>query len=154
MALETTLIILKPDAVQRGLTGQIISRIEAKGLCIVGAKLMQITPELAGKHYAVHAQRPFYQSLVSFMTSAPVWVLAVRGNRAIEVMRKLLGKTNGCEAEPGTIRGDFGCSKSMNLVHGSDSPESAATELKLFFKAEELVDAVPDRVKWILASDD
>ena len=134
--METTLIILKPDAVQRGLMGRIISRFEEKGLQIVGAKLMQISPELAAKHYAAHQGKPFYDGLVKFMTSSPVLVLAISGNGAIAICRKMMGATFGSKAEPGTIRGDFGVSNSFNLIHGSDSPEAAAHELNLFFGGE------------------
>lgn len=137
---ETTLIILKPDAVQRKLMGRILARFEAKGLQLVGAKLTRITAELAGKHYAEHEGKPFYAGLVKFMTSNPVLVLALRGDEAIEVCRRLLGKTNGIEADPGTIRGDFGNSKGFNLVHGSDSEDSARRELKIFFRDDELFD--------------
>jgi len=148
--MQTTLVILKPDAVQRAVCGQIISRFENKGLTIVGAKLMKISPELAGQHYAVHSERPFYNDLIKFMTSGPVWVLAIRGDSAIDVVRTLMGSTDGRESAPGTIRGDFGSSKSFNLVHGSDSEESAATELKLFFGEGELVEETPDRIKWVI----
>jgi len=137
--MQTTLIILKPDAVQRGLMGQIISRFEGKGLQMVGAKMMQISTDLAEEHYAVHKDSPFYEKLVIFMTSSPVLVLAMRGPSAVSVCRNLLGATSGLNATAGTIRGDFGLSKSRNLVHGSDSPESAAQELALFFGGDELV---------------
>jgi len=132
--METTLIILKPDAVQRGIMGQIISRFEDKGLAIVGAKMMRISADLAARHYEAHQGKPFYESLVRFMTSSPVLVLAVRGKGAIEISRKMMGATFGSKAEPGTIRGDFGVSNSFNLIHGSDSPEAAQRELSLFFK--------------------
>lgn len=138
--METTLIIFKPDAVQRGLMGRILSRFEEKGLQIVGCKLMQISQELAATHYEAHKARPFYPSLVKFMTSSPVLVLAVRGNNAIAVSRKMMGATFGSNAEAGTIRGDFGVSNSFNLIHGSDSPEAAERELKLFFKAGEVME--------------
>ena len=138
--METTLIIFKPDAVQRGLMGRILSRFEEKGLQIVGCKLMQISQELAATHYEAHKARPFYPSLVKFMTSSPVLVLAVRGNNAIAVSRKMMGATFGSNAEAGTIRGDFGVSNSFNLIHGSDSPEAAERELKLFFKGGEVLD--------------
>lgn len=137
--METTLIILKPDAVQRGLMGRIISRFEDKGLQIVGAKLMRISPELAATHYEAHQSKPFYAGLVRFMTSSPVLVMAVRGKGAIEVCRKMMGATFGSKAEAGTIRGDFGVSNSFNLIHGSDSPEAAARELGLFFSAGEVL---------------
>ena len=147
---QTTLIILKPDAVQRGLMGRIISRFEDKGLTVVAAKLMQITPDLAAKHYAAHKERPFYPGLVGFMTSGPVLVMAIRGKEAIAVCRKLMGKTTGYEAEPGTVRGDFSSSKSYNLVHGSDSEESAKTEVDLFFKKEEILGFTRDTYRWIV----
>lgn len=131
--MERTLILLKPDAVQRGLSGQILSRFEAKGLKIVAMKLMKITPELAGKHYEAHREKKFYPGLVKFMTSSPVVALALEGIDAIKVCRNLMGATFGADAAPGTIRGDFGISRSYNLVHGSDSPEAAERELKLFF---------------------
>ena len=138
--METTLIILKPDAVQRGLMGQIISRFEEKGLQIVGARLMKISQELAATHYESHQGKPFYDGLVSFMTSSPVLVLAIRGVGAISICRKMMGATFGSNAEPGTIRGDFGVSNSFNLIHGSDSPEAATRELGLFFKSEDLLE--------------
>jgi nucleoside-diphosphate kinase len=131
--MERTLILLKPDAVQRGLTGQILNRFEQKGLKIVAMKFMKITPELAAKHYEAHKERPFYPGLVRFMTSSPVVALALEGNNAIKICRTLMGATNGAEALPGTIRGDFGVSRSYNLVHGSDGPEAAERELGLFF---------------------
>lgn len=138
--METTLIIFKPDAVQRGLTGKILTRFEEKGLQVVGMKLMKISPELAETHYGSHKGKPFYNGLVGFMTSSPVVVLAVRGVGAITVARKMMGATFGSKAEPGTIRGDFGVSNSFNLIHGSDSPEAAAKELGLFFKDGEVLD--------------
>lgn len=131
--METTLIILKPDAVQRGLVGRIISRLEDKGLQLAGLKLMQIDEDLASRHYADHREKPFYPGLVRFMTSSPVVVAAVRGVGAIGVCRNLMGATFGSKAAAGTIRGDFGVSNSFNLIHGSDSPEAAAKELALFF---------------------
>lgn len=131
--MERTLILLKPDAVQRGLAGRILSRFEAKGLKIVAMKLMRITPELAATHYAVHKDRPFYAGLVKFMTSSPVVAMALEGIDAIAVCRNLMGATFGADAAAGTIRGDLGISRSFNLVHGSDSAETAETELALFF---------------------
>lgn len=138
--METTLIILKPDAVQRGLMGRIISRFEEKGLHIVGCKLMKISPELAATHYEAHKEKGFYPGLVKFMTSSPVLVLALRGNGAITIARNMMGATFGSKANPGTIRGDFGVSNSFNLIHGSDSPEAAQRELGLFFKAGEVLE--------------
>ena len=131
--MERTLILLKPDAVQRGLVGQILARFEQKGLKVVAMKLMKITPELAAKHYEAHKERKFYPGLVKFMTSSPVVALALEGIDAIKICRTLMGATFGADAAPGTIRGDFGVSRSYNLLHGSDSPEAAARELGLFF---------------------
>jgi nucleoside-diphosphate kinase len=131
--MERTLILLKPDAVQRGITGQILSRFEAKGLKIVAMKLMKITPELAAKHYEAHREKKFYQGLVKFMTSSAVVALALEGIDAIKICRNLMGATFGADAAAGTIRGDLGVSRSYNLVHGSDSPEAAERELTLFF---------------------
>ncbi len=138
--MERTLVLLKPDALQRRLVGQILARLEAKGLKIVGMKLLRVSPELAARHYAEHVGKPFYNELVLFITSAPVVALVVEGPRAVEVVRRLMGKTNALEAEPGTIRGDYGLSVGMNLVHGSDSPASAAREIALFFSPDELHD--------------
>lgn len=137
--MERTLIILKPDSLQRGLVGKLLTRFEEKGLQIVGLKLQMISEELAAKHYAVHKGKPFYESLVRFMTSSPVVVIALQGKGVIEVARKMMGATFGFKAEPGTIRGDFGVSSSFNLIHGSDSPEAAKTELALWFKPDELL---------------
>jgi nucleoside-diphosphate kinase len=131
--MERTLILLKPDAVQRGITGQLLARFEQKGLKIVAMKLMQITPELAAKHYEAHKERPFYPGLVKFMTGAPVVALCLEGIEAISICRNLMGKTNARESAPGTIRGDFSMSRSYNLVHGSDGPEAATREIGLFF---------------------
>ena len=136
--MNRTLIILKPDAVQRGLVGKIITRFEEKGLQVVGLKMLTISPAMAARHYAPHVGKPFYEGLVKFMTSSPVVVMALQGNGAIEICRKMMGATFGFKAEPGTIRGDFGMSSSFNLIHGSDAPESAKTELALWFSPEEL----------------
>ena len=153
--MERTLILLKPDAVQRHLTGRIIARIEEKGLKIVGMKMRQFPTPLIQQHYAVHKERPFYNDLVGFMTSGPVVALAIEGKDAITVMRTLIGKTNSAEAAPGTIRGDFGMSFSNNLVHGSDSPESAATELALFFgDDEEICSWTPVAQGWVYSSEE
>ncbi len=136
--METTLIILKPDAVQRGLMGKVISRFEEKGLQIVGMKMMTISQDLAATHYEAHQSKPFYKGLVAFMTSSPVVVMAVRGVGAIAISRNIMGATFGSKADAGTIRGDFGVSNSFNLIHGSDSPEAAQRELALFFNDGEL----------------
>ncbi len=131
--MQTTLVIVKPDGVQRRLVGRIVSRFEEKGFQIVAAKLMLIPLELAERHYASHKGKSFYEGLVAYMTSSPVMVLALRGKNAIPVVRKMMGATFGSQAEPGTIRGDFAISDGFNLVHGSDSPEAAQFELELFF---------------------
>ncbi len=131
--MERTLILFKPDALQRGITGRILARFEDKGLKIVGMKLMQISAELAATHYESHNDKPFYDGLVRFMTSSPVVALVLQGIDAIAMCRKMLGATFGNDAEPGTIRGDFGSSRSFNLIHGSDSPEAADREVGLFF---------------------
>lgn len=149
---QTTLILLKPDALHRGLAGRILSRFEAKGLQLVGMKLMTMSQELAAKHYAEHVGKPFYAGLVSFMTASPLIALALRGPDAISVARHMMGKTFGIEAEPGTLRGDFGCSKSFNLLHGSDSPESAERELALFFP-EGLESWEPVSASWLWDSE-
>src|SRR3954471_10544995 len=147
--MEKTLIILKPDAVQRGLVGEIITRFEKKGLQLVGLKLMKIPAATAEQHYAPHKGKPFYDGLVKFMTSSPVIVLALAGKDAIAISRKMMGATFGSKAEPGTIRGDFGVSNSFNLIHGSDSPEAAQKELGLFFSPDELVDWQPTVQSWV-----
>ena len=146
--MERTLILFKPDALQRGLCGEILARFERKGLKIVGMKLMKITPELAATHYEVHRERPFYAGLVRFMTSSPVVAVALEGIGAILISRKLMGDTFGSDARPGTIRGDFGVSRSFNLIHGSDSEEAAERELGLFFP-EGLVDYELAAYSWI-----
>lgn len=152
--MERTLIILKPDAVQRRLAGRILQRFEEKGLVIAGMKLMRIPRELAERHYAPHKGKPFYPPLIDYITSGPVVVLALQGQRCIEIARTLMGKTFGYEAAPGTIRGDFGASKSYNLVHGSDSPESAATEIALYFKPDELIEYMPADANWVFVAND
>jgi nucleoside-diphosphate kinase len=147
--METTLIILKPDAVQRGLIGKIVTRFEDKGLQIVGCKLMQISQQLAATHYEAHKSKGFYAGLVKFMTSSPVLVMAVRGNGSITICRNMMGATFGSKANPGTIRGDFGVSNSFNLIHGSDSPEAAERELKLFFQPGEVLNWPRHGDQWI-----
>jgi nucleoside-diphosphate kinase len=147
--MERTLIIFKPDAVQRGLCGEILTRFEKKGLQIAGLKFMRIPAGTAETHYAPHKGKPFYEGLVKFMTSSPVVVVALQGKDAITIARKMMGATFGSKAEPGTIRGDFGVSNSFNLIHGSDSPEAAQKELGLFFKPDELVDWTPAIQTWV-----
>lgn len=152
--MERTLIILKPDAVQRQVTGRIISRFEDKGIQIVGCKMMTIATALAEQHYAPHKGKPFYAPLLKYMTSGPVVVLALQANGVIDMARKLMGATFGCDAEPGTIRGDFGGSKGFNLVHGSDSPESAEKEIGLFFTQDELMDYSLTNEHWLYGDED
>ena len=147
--MQTTLIILKPDAVQRGLVGEVLARFERKGLRLVGMKLMMVSQALAEKHYAEHLGKPFYPGLIQFVTSSPVLVLAIQGIDAVAVCRNLIGSTNGRKAPPGTIRGDFGMSGGYNLIHGSDSPESAVRELAIWFNPGELVDYTPSRETWV-----
>lgn len=147
--MQTTLIILKPDALQRGLCGRIITRFEDKGLQVVGCKLMKIGKELAAKHYEAHREKPFYPGLVRFMTSSPVMVLALRGVGAIDISRSMMGATFGSKAQPGTIRGDYGVSNSFNLIHGSDGPEAAARELELFFGPDEVLSWNRAQREWI-----
>ncbi len=135
--MERTLILLKPDAVKRRLIGRIIGRFEDKGLRIAGMKLMQISPELAAKHYEAHQDKPFYAGLVKFMTSDPVVAMVLEGPHAVTVCRQMMGATFGFKADAGTIRGDFGISNQYNLVHGSDGPEAAEREIGLFFPGGE-----------------
>lgn len=147
--MERTLIILKPDAVQRGLIGEIITRFERKGLQVVAAKFMKISPQLAATHYEPHQGKPFYTGLVRFMTASPVLAIVLEGKEVITIARKMMGKTFGAQAESGTIRGDYGVSNSFNLIHGSDSPESAAREIGLFFKNDEIVPWQPLVQPWV-----
>lgn len=142
-ALQRTLLLIKPDAVQRGLVGQIIQRFEQRGLNLVGLKLLHMTSERAAKLYEPHLGRPFYEGLVNYMTSGPIVALCLEGVDTITVVRKMMGATKPNEAEPGTIRGDFAQRVDFNIVHGSDSPESAARELPIFFSNEELVSHDP-----------
>lgn len=131
--MQRTLVLLKPDAVERRLMGAILGRFEAKGLNVVAMKMLRVTPELAKRHYAEHVDKPFYPSLESFITSAPIVAMALEGLEAISVVREMLGATNGLKAAAGTIRGDFSSSRQMNLVHASDGEESAKRELALYF---------------------
>lgn len=147
--MERTLLIIKPDAVQRGLIGQIIQRFERRGLRIVAMKFMQITEELARRHYAVHEGKPFYKPLVAYITSAPVVTMILEGKDAIQVARSTMGATNPAEATPGTIRADFGLEIGRNLVHGSDGPETAEFETALFFNESEIVSWKRDLEPWI-----
>ena len=137
--MERTLVIIKPDAVQRGLIGPILTRFERRGLRIAAMKLIQITPELAARHYQVHQGKPFYGALVEFITSGPVVVAVIEGTDAINTVRKTMGATNPALAEPGTIRADFAIEIGRNLVHGSDGADTAAYEIPLFFTEAEIV---------------
>jgi nucleoside-diphosphate kinase len=147
--MERTFVMIKSDGVQRRLVGRILNRIEEKGLKLVGLKLISMRDTQAKDLYSVHQGRPFYDGLVKFITSSPVVVMAIEGAYAIKVVRTLLGATFGQEAAPGTIRGDYGTSKGFNLVHGSDSPESAQREIPIFFQAEELVSWSPNDLTWV-----
>jgi nucleoside-diphosphate kinase len=139
MAVERTLILIKPDATERALSGEILSRIERRGFRVAAGKLLRVSRELGERHYAEHTEKPFFGELVEFITSAPTWALVVEGEGAIAVMRKTIGATNPADAEPGSIRGDLATSMPNNLVHGSDSPESAELEIALWFSDDELV---------------
>lgn len=147
--MNRTLILVKPDGMQRGLTGEIISRFERRGLKLVGMKLIQMSKELAGRHYAEHEGKSFYDDLVSYITSGPIVAMVWQGDSAVEAARATMGVTKPVEANPGTIRGDFGLDVGRNLVHGSDSEESARREIDLFFKTEELVDWELSNARWI-----
>jgi nucleoside-diphosphate kinase len=147
--MEETLIILKPDAVQRQLVGEIIARFEAKGLVIAAMKMIQISRELAERHYAVHKGKEFYPRLIDYITASPVVVMVLRGPKAIEISRKMMGKTFGSQAEPGTIRGDHSISDTFNLVHGSDAPETAAMEIALYFERGEILEYDRDASRWL-----
>jgi len=149
MSNERTLVLCKPDAVQRGLVGQVISRLERKGLKIAGMKMLRVDAALANRHYQEHVEKAFYPSLRDFITSSPVIALAIEGDNAVEVVRTLLGTTNPQEAAPGTIRGDFGINLTKNLVHGSDSLASAEREIALFFSEGELFDYAMTIAKWL-----
>lgn len=147
--MEKTLILVKPDGVQRGLAGEIIRRFEQRGLKLIGMKLMQMSTDLASRHYAVHEGKPFYEDLVAYITSGPVVAMVWVGNDAIAAARSTMGATNPVQAAPGTIRGDFGMEIGRNLVHGSDSPENGEKEVALFFTEDELVSWQRDGDKWI-----
>ena len=147
--MERTFLMVKPDGVQRNLIGEIVSRFEKKGFQLVGAKLMQISQELAEQHYGEHKERPFFGELVDFITSGPVFAMVWEGENVISVSRQMVGKTNPQEALPGTIRGDYGLIVDKNIIHGSDSPESAEREISLFFESEELTFYKKDADAWI-----
>ena len=148
MATETTLVLIKPDAVQRGHIGDILNRFERKGLSVVGMQFLKAPQAIVEAHYAEHKERPFFGDVVKFLTSSPIVALAISGNDAISVVRTLMGATDGRKSPPGTIRGDFGCSLGANLVHGSDSAESAERELALWFP-NGTVDWEPCTTPWL-----
>jgi nucleoside-diphosphate kinase len=151
---ERTLIIIKPDGIQRQVAGQIISRLEKRGFKLVGAKFLQITDGLARELYSVHEGKPFLNGLVRFISSSPSLVMVWEAEGIIEIFRMMMGATFGCNAETGTIRGDFSCARRFNLVHGSDSPESAKREISVFFKPEELVSYDLTNAHWIYGVND
>jgi nucleoside-diphosphate kinase len=147
--MQQTLVLLKPDCIQRRLAGAILQRFEQKGLRLAGLKLVHPTRALAEEHYAVHKGKPFYESLLTFLTSGPTLAVVLEGREAVAVVRQLMGPTDGAKAPPGTIRGDFGISIQNNLIHGSDSVDNAAVEIKLWFRAEELVSFAHSDAGWI-----
>lgn len=147
--MERTLVLVKPDGMQRGLAGEIISRFERRGLRIIGMKLMRIDEALAKRHYGEHEGKPFFAGLVEYITSAPVVAMVLEGTDAVKSARTTMGVTNPAEAAPGSIRGDFALERGRNLVHGSDSPENGIRESELFFKPEELISWTRDTDRWI-----
>lgn len=147
--MERTLVIIKPDAVQRGLIGEVITRFEQRGMRIAALKLIHIDEPLARRHYAIHEGKPFYEPLIRYITSCPVVVMALEGNDAIEIVRRTMGATNPAEAAPGTIRADLGLEIGRNLVHGSDGPETATFEVGLFFTEDEILSYGRDVDRWI-----
>lgn len=152
--MERTLILFKPDCVQRRLVGRVLSRFEDKGLNVVAMKMMRVTPDLAKQHYAEHVQKGWYPTLEAFITGGPIVAAVIEGLEAIRVVRDMLGATNGLKAAAGTIRGDFSSSRQMNLVHASDGPEAAAREVALYFKPHEIVDYTPTITPWMRAADE
>ena len=148
--MERTLFIIKPDAVQRGLIGEITTRLERRGLRLVAMKMIRMSQELARRHYAIHEGKPFFEPLVAYITSAPVVVMVWEGPRAIEIVRQTMGATNPADAAPGTIRADYALEIGRNLVHGSDGPQTAATEIALFFTPEEILSWERDTDRWII----
>ncbi|WP_017755584.1 nucleoside-diphosphate kinase [Calidifontibacillus oryziterrae] len=147
--MERTFIMIKPDGVQRNLVGEIVSRFENKGFKLVGAKLMTVSNALAEEHYAEHKERPFFGELVDFITSSPVFAMVWEGENVIATARQMMGKTNPADALPGTIRGDFGLTMGKNVIHGSDSPESAEREINLWFNSNEVSDYSKQVDEWV-----
>lgn len=152
MSIEQTLILVKPDGVQRGLSGTIIAKLEARGLKILAIKILNISKEMAMKHYGVHQGKPFFNGLVDFITSGPVIAMVLEGRSAVEMVRSTMGVTDPLKAQPGTIRGDLGLDIGRNIVHGSDSPETAAQEISLFFSQDEILSYERDIDRWITES--
>jgi nucleoside-diphosphate kinase len=152
--MERTLVLLKPDCVQRRLMGEIISRFEGKGLNIIALKMLRVTPDLSKQHYAEHVQKPFYRNLEKFITASPIVAMVVEGLEAIRVVREMLGATSGLKAAPGTIRGDYSSSRQMNLVHASDGAEASAREIALYFKSDELHAYTATLTPWFRAEDE
>jgi nucleoside-diphosphate kinase len=152
--MERTLILLKPDCVQRRLMGRVIARFEDKGFNIIAMKMMRVTPELAKKHYAEHVSKPFYPGLEAFITGGPIVAAIIEGLEAIRVVREILGATSGLKAAAGTIRGDYSSSRQMNLVHASDGPDAAAREIALYFKPEEICAGDLTLAPWLRAGDE
>jgi nucleoside-diphosphate kinase len=150
--MERTLVLLKPDCVQRRMMGRVISRFEDKGFNIIAMKLMQVTPELARRHYAEHVKKDWYPQLEAFITASPVVAMIIEGPEAIRVVREMVGATHGLKAAPGTIRGDFGTSQQMNLVHAADGAEAARREIEIFFTAEEIHSYEPTIQRWLRAA--
>ncbi len=147
--MERTLVLIKPDAMQRGLAGEILSRLERRGLRVVALRLLQMDEAMARRHYAEHEGKPFYEELISYITACPIIAAVFEGSGAVEVVRKTIGATNPGEAEPGTIRGDLALETGRNLIHGSDSPQSARREIALFFREEELLSYARDVDRWL-----
>jgi len=139
LKMQKTLVLIKPDAIERGLAGEIISRLERKGLKIIALKMLQMDKSMAERHYAIHEGKPFFPALVDFITSSPIIAAVVEGKNAVEVVRRMMGETDPLHAAPGTIRGDFGLDIGRNLIHGSDSEENAQEEINLFFSEEEIL---------------
>ena len=152
--MERTLVLLKPDCVQRRMMGKVISRFEEKGLNIIAMKMLQVTPELSKKHYAEHISKPFYGGLEKFITASPILAMVVEGLEVVRVIRDILGATSGLKAAAGTIRGDYSSSRQMNLVHASDSTESAAREIGLYFQPSEVLPYTPTLTPWFKADDE
>ena len=150
--MEQTLVLIKPDGMQRGLAGTIIDRLERRGLKIAGMKLVHMDEALAKRHYGIHEGKPFFNDLVSYITSSPIIAMVLEGPDAVEATRKTMGETNAGNAAPGTIRGDFAITIGRNLVHGSDSVENAGNEINLFFKKEEIISYGKDTDKWVIES--